>query len=149
MDPQHCRVVFQNLWRRPFKKKRGSAELEAASERDVAVWSHLFQTIVSLVRQLYTRDTRRQFCPTNHWISPRVELPLDRPQDISFGRLTRRFFLVLWIRDVYPGSRVVIFTHPGSRISDPGSKNSYKRKRWKIICCHCHTFFCSHKFHKI
>jgi hypothetical protein len=31
------------------------------------------------------------------------------------------------IRDVYPGS--LIFTHPGSRISDPGSKNSNKRER--------------------
>jgi hypothetical protein len=29
---------------------------------------------------------------------------------------------VLRIRDVYPGSRILIFTHPGSRISDPGSR---------------------------
>jgi hypothetical protein len=34
-----------------------------------------------------------------------------------------------------------------SRISDPGSKNSNKRAGWKKICCH--TFLCSHKFHKI
>jgi hypothetical protein len=27
---------------------------------------------------------------------------------------------VLRIRDVYPGFRILIFTHPGSRISDPG-----------------------------
>jgi hypothetical protein len=26
---------------------------------------------------------------------------------------------VLRIRDVYPGSRILIFTHSGSRISDP------------------------------
>jgi hypothetical protein len=26
-------------------------------------------------------------------------------------------------------SRILIFTHPGSRISDPGSKNSNKRER--------------------
>ncbi len=57
------------------------------------------------------------------------------------------FFPVLRIRDVYPGSRILIFTHPGSRISDPGSKNSNKRERWKKISCH--TFLCSHKFHKI
>jgi hypothetical protein len=37
---------------------------------------------------------------------------------------------VLRIRDVYPGSRILIFTHPGSWI-------------------HCHNFLCSHKFHKI
>jgi hypothetical protein len=38
---------------------------------------------------------------------------------------------VLRIRDVYPGSRILIFTHPGSRILDPGSKNSNKRERLK------------------
>jgi hypothetical protein len=51
------------------------------------------------------------------------------------------------IRDVYPGSRILIFTQPGSRISDTGSKNSNKRERWKKICCH--NFLYSHKFHKI
>ncbi len=57
------------------------------------------------------------------------------------------------IRDGYPGSRILIFIHPGSRISDPGSripdpgsKNSNRRERWKKNCCH--TFLCSHKFHK-
>ncbi len=50
-------------------------------------------------------------------------------------------------RGVYPGSRILIFTHPGSRISDPGSKNSNKREGWKKNFCH--TFLCSHKFHKI
>jgi hypothetical protein len=36
---------------------------------------------------------------------------------------------VLRIRDVYPGSRILIFTYPGSRISDPGSKNRNKSER--------------------
>ncbi len=54
---------------------------------------------------------------------------------------------MLRIRDVYPGSRILIFTHPGSRIPDPGSKNSNKRESWKNNFCH--TFLCSHKFHKI
>jgi hypothetical protein len=31
-------------------------------------------------------------------------------------------FPVLRIRDVYPGSRILIFTHPGFRIPDPGSR---------------------------
>ena len=30
--------------------------------------------------------------------------------------------LVLRIRDVYPGSRILIFTHPGTRIPDLGSR---------------------------
>ncbi len=64
------------------------------------------------------------------------------------------FFSVLRIWDVYPGSRILIFTHPGSRIPDPGSripdsgsKNSNKREGWEKICCH--NFLCSHKFKKI
>jgi hypothetical protein len=35
---------------------------------------------------------------------------------------------VLRIRDVYPGSRILIVTQPRSRISDPGSKNSNERQ---------------------
>ncbi len=57
------------------------------------------------------------------------------------------FYSVLRIRDVYPWSRILIFNHPGSRISDPGSKNRNKREGWKKICCH--NFLCSQKFHKI
>jgi hypothetical protein len=59
---------------------------------------------------------------------------------------------VLRIRDVYPGSRILIFTHPRSRIlifTHPGSriqKQQHKRGVKKVCC---HTFLCSHKFHKI
>jgi hypothetical protein len=45
------------------------------------------------------------------------------------ARAHRTFEAVLRIRDVYPGSRILIFTHPGSLISYPGSKNSNKRER--------------------
>ena len=46
-----------------------------------------------------------------------------------------------------PGPWFLPIPDPGSRISDPGSKNSNKRERWEKISCH--TFLCSHKFHKI
>jgi hypothetical protein len=46
-----------------------------------------------------------------------------------------------------PGSWFLPIPDPGSRILDPGSKNSNKRERWKKIWCH--NFLCSHKFHKI
>ncbi len=42
--------------------------------------------------------------------------------------------MAVWrIRDVYPGSRIwfLPIPDPGSRISDPGSKNSNKRQEWK------------------
>jgi hypothetical protein len=38
------------------------------------------------------------------------------------------------------GSRILIFTHPGS-------KNSNKREAWEKICCH--TFFVAINFNKI
>jgi len=39
-------------------------------------------------------------------------------------------------------SRIMIYTHPGSRIQKQQQKRGVKQ-----ICCH--TFLCSHKFHKI
>ncbi len=44
---------------------------------------------------------------------------------------------VLRIRNVYPGSRILSFTHPGSRIQKQQQKRGVK------LCCN------SHKFHKI
>jgi hypothetical protein len=38
---------------------------------------------------------------------------------------------VLRIRDVYPGSRILIFTHPGSRIPDLGSRIPDPKKATK------------------
>jgi hypothetical protein len=45
-------------------------------------------------------------------------------------KTSKSFFLgaVLRIQNVYPGSWILIFTHLGSRIPDPGSKNSNKRE---------------------
>jgi hypothetical protein len=56
---------------------------------------------------------------------------------------------VLRIQDVYPGSRILIFTHPGSLVSDPGSQiqKQQQKRGVKKICCY--NFLCSHKFHKI
>ncbi len=56
--------------------------------------------------------------------------------------LSRQLIPVLRIRDFYPRSRILIFSHPGSWI-----QNSNKRDGWKKISCH--NFLCSHKFHKI
>jgi hypothetical protein len=59
---------------------------------------------------------------------------------------------VLRIGDVYPGSGVLIFTHPGSRIPDLGSRIpdpktvTKERGEKKFVV---KTFFYCHKFHKI
>jgi hypothetical protein len=65
------------------------------------------------------------------------------------NRKYSRIIAVLRIRDVYPGSRILIFIHPGSRIPDLGSRIPDPKKATKergekklvVICCH--------KFHKI
>jgi hypothetical protein len=60
---------------------------------------------------------------------------------------------VLRIRDVYPRSRILIFTHPGSRILDLGSRipdpKTATEERSEKIFFVIPTFLCSHKFHKI
>ncbi len=67
---------------------------------------------------------------------------IPAPMIYSFSLCKFFHSAVLRIRDVYPGSRILIFTHPesrildpgswipdpGSRISDPGSKNINKRE---------------------
>jgi hypothetical protein len=61
--------------------------------------------------------------------SGRVELPHISP---ATGRLCSGSpLLVLWIWDVYPGSRILIFTHPGSRFSDP--KTEIKERGEKLV----------------
>jgi hypothetical protein len=39
---------------------------------------------------------------------------------------------VLGIRDVYPGSRILIFTHPGSRIPDLGSRIQKQQQKREV-----------------
>jgi hypothetical protein len=52
---------------------------------------------------------------------------------------------VLRIRDVYPGSRILIFTHPGSRIPDP--KTATKERGGKKL--DVKPFYVATKFNKI
>ncbi len=59
------------------------------------------------------------------------------------------FYAVLRIRDVYTGSRILIFTHPRSRIPDLGSRIQKQQQKREVKKISCHTFLCSHKFHKI
>ena len=56
--------------------------------------------------------------------------------------LSRQLTPVLRIRDFYPRSRILIFSHLGSWI-----QNSNKREGWKKISCH--NFLFSQKFNKI
>jgi hypothetical protein len=70
----------------------------------------------------------------------------------SLKRVTGRIFRtvsnfkgesVLRIRDVYPGSRILIFTHPGSRIQKQQQKRGVKKK-FVVI-----TFYVATNFTKL
>lgn len=39
------------------------------NEYDIICWNLLLRTCLKLLRHIYARDIRRQFCPENHWIS--------------------------------------------------------------------------------
>ena len=82
------RPVIREEYQQAVKSVRTDKDKDedVTNTADTQIWSHLFKTTVQLVRQLNTRDTRRQFCPENHWINDRITLPLDRPNNISFRR---------------------------------------------------------------
>jgi hypothetical protein len=64
----------------------------------------------------------------------------------SHQGVTKRCRLSCSVADPGCLSRILIFTHPGSWISDTRSKNSNKREGRKKFF---YTFLSSHKFHKI
>jgi hypothetical protein len=83
----------------------------------------------------------------DQFISVALGVKKSKKHSMTNKRISPSWGTVLRIRDVYNGSRILFFTHPGSRISDPGSKKSNKREGLKKLCCQ--TFFSSHKFDRI
>ncbi|CAG2116867.1 unnamed protein product [Medioppia subpectinata] len=53
-------------------------------------WMKLFKSCVKLLRQLHSRDSRREFCPPEHWISKQVTIPVERPTNFRIGIEGRR-----------------------------------------------------------
>ncbi|XP_054161532.1 ubiquitin-protein ligase E3C-like [Oppia nitens] len=61
------------------------------SNKDVTrYWMKLFKSCVKLLRQLHSRDARRQYCPPQHWISKQVSIPVERPANFRVGIQQRR-----------------------------------------------------------
>jgi hypothetical protein len=55
-------------------------------------------------------------------------------------------FVAVWrIRDVYPGSRILIFTHPGSRIPDPKTATKERVEKKLVVI----TFYVATNFTKL
>lgn len=62
-------------------------------EQNTHMWTHLFKVTVGLLRQLHTRDLRRQFCPDGHWIASNIVIPTDKPQDFTIRRRRLRSYI--------------------------------------------------------
>jgi hypothetical protein len=60
--------------------------------------------------------------------------PMRRPVINNFyTKLTSFFLSVLWIRDVYPGSWILIFVHSASRKPDPKTATKEKGEKEFVV----------------
>eukprot|EP00062_Callorhinchus_milii_P022092 gi/632979508/ref/XP_007906509.1/ PREDICTED: ubiquitin-protein ligase E3C [Callorhinchus milii] len=57
---------------------RTNAEMQQRIEAERKRWIQLFKVISNLVKMLKCRDTRRQFCPNDHWLSDQVNIRADK-----------------------------------------------------------------------
>ncbi|CAB0034239.1 unnamed protein product [Trichogramma brassicae] len=80
----------------------GPSTTISANSQNTHLWAHLFKVTVSLIRQLHTRDLRRQFCPDGHWIASNIMIPLHKPEDFNLRR--RR------LRNIVPFQTLRAFT---------------------------------------
>ncbi|XP_042527516.1 ubiquitin-protein ligase E3C isoform X2 [Dipodomys spectabilis] len=55
-----------------------SSEMQQCIQREQKRWVQLFKVITNLVKMLKSRDTRRSFCPPNHWLSEQEDIKADK-----------------------------------------------------------------------
>ncbi|XP_066090639.1 ubiquitin-protein ligase E3C isoform X1 [Saccopteryx bilineata] len=55
-----------------------SAEMHQCVQMEQKRWIQLFKVITNLVKMLKSRDTRRNFCPPNHWLSEQEDIRADK-----------------------------------------------------------------------
>ncbi|XP_059567325.1 ubiquitin-protein ligase E3C isoform X5 [Myotis daubentonii] len=55
-----------------------SAEMQQCIQMEQKRWIQLFKVITNLVKMLKSRDTRRNFCPPNHWLSEQEDIRADK-----------------------------------------------------------------------
>ena len=67
-----------------------SFENKEDGEKNVKQWLRLFKSSVKLLQQLYIRDSRRSFCPSNHWISKQVTISVEKPTNFRIGMRQRQ-----------------------------------------------------------
>ncbi|KAM9308508.1 ubiquitin-protein ligase E3C [Gastrophryne carolinensis] len=53
-------------------------EMQQRIQTEQKRWIQLFKVITNLVKMLKSRDTRRNFCPLNHWLSEQENIRADK-----------------------------------------------------------------------
>ncbi|KAG8192273.1 hypothetical protein JTE90_002099 [Oedothorax gibbosus] len=53
---------------------------------NVRHWNQLFKVVVALLRQLYSRDCRRKFCPEGTWIAKQFPVFFERAAEMYFTK---------------------------------------------------------------
>ncbi|KAM4027603.1 ubiquitin-protein ligase E3C [Anomaloglossus baeobatrachus] len=55
-----------------------NVEMQQRIQTEQKRWIQLFKVITNLVKMLKSRDTRRNFCPFNHWLSEQENIKADK-----------------------------------------------------------------------
>ncbi|KAH0520307.1 Ubiquitin-protein ligase E3C [Microtus ochrogaster] len=55
-----------------------NSEMQQCIQMEQKRWVQLFKVITNLVKMLKSRDTRRNFCPPNHWLSEQEDIKADK-----------------------------------------------------------------------
>ncbi len=94
--------------------------------------------MTNYLKFLFSQALQTFKSPSDRWRLPLLEL----------GSLLS-YISVLRIRDAYPGSRILIFTHPGSRISDPESRIPKQQQERGVNKNFCLSFSVATNFTKL
>ncbi|XP_015782602.1 ubiquitin-protein ligase E3C [Tetranychus urticae] len=90
------KLSVKEEYRQAMKSVRNE---EIDDDKFVKQWLKLFKSTVNLLRHLYIRDSRRAFCPPNHWISRQISIPVEKPTIFKIGiRQRRRYQQFLGVR---------------------------------------------------
>ncbi|XP_041360114.1 ubiquitin-protein ligase E3C-like [Gigantopelta aegis] len=79
-----ARFTVKDTYKEALQKTGVTSRVPAGENHDkeTSQWAYLFRVISSLVRQLHTRDTRRQFCPRGHWLASHIQINAAKPSQI-------------------------------------------------------------------
>ncbi|OBS68855.1 hypothetical protein A6R68_02605 [Neotoma lepida] len=69
-----------------------NSEMQQCIQMEQKRWVQLFKVITNLVKMLKSRDTRRNFCPPNHWLSEQEDIKADKERQLAI--LTELPFVV-------------------------------------------------------